>query len=62
MEDLDAEILKKSLIDVIKEDETLLPLVNKLLQGSAEGFDAKLKSSGLSDMMNLLQQTSKSKK
>lgn len=58
LEDVDADTLKRSLIDVIKEDDTLLPLVSKLLGGSAEGFDAQLKSSGLSDMMNLLQQAS----
>lgn len=54
LENVDAEELKARLITMMKEDQTLNHLAEKLLQGTSEGMQAQLESSGLGDALSLL--------
>jgi len=56
LEEMDAEVLKKRLLEAIKNDAALEHLPAKLLQGTSEGFQAGLESAGLTDMLNALQE------
>jgi len=56
LEDIDAEVLKRRLLEAIKNDAAYEHLPSKLLQGTSEGFQAGLQSAGVTDMLNALQE------